>query len=160
MQLALAEGDTCKAMLPPPPTCTAATKFEPASKDLAQALELDPNQANSNFLVGLIAEKTGDQRNAINFYSYALRSNPDYSPAYNNRGSIYFDLGQKDLAMADYNDAIRCDPQNAWAWANRGILFSHFRNRKQAISDLNRALDIDPNLQHARENLRKLGVRR
>lgn len=160
VQIANEEGDTCKAMLPRPPSCSTATKYEPASKDLAQSLELDPDQADANFLTGFIAEKTGDKRKAIDFYTYALRANRDYGPAYNNRGTIYFDLRQLDLAMADYNEAIRVDPQNAWTWANRGVLFTYFRNRKQAISDLNRALDIDPNFAYARDNLRRLGVRR
>lgn len=159
LQLAIAEGDTCKAMLPPPPSCSSATKFEPASKDLEQSLALDPNQAEANFLVGLIADKTGDKRKAIDYYTYALRANRDYGAAYNNRGVVYADLGQNDLAMADYNEALRCDPQNAWAWANRGVLFSFYRNKKQAISDLRRALAIDENLSYARENLRRLGVR-
>lgn len=135
-------------------------KVRTGIKGLAQSLELDPDQADANFLTGFIAEKTGDKRKAIDFYTYALRANRDYGPAYNNRGSIYFDLSQLDLAMADYNEAIRVDPQNSWAWANRGVLYTYFRNKKQAISDLNRALDIDPNFNYARENLRKLGVRR
>jgi tetratricopeptide (TPR) repeat protein len=159
LQMALAEGDTCKAMLPPPPSCSSATKFEPAAKDLEKSLALDPNQAEANFLVGLIADRTGDKRKAIDYYTYALRANRDYGAAYNNRGVVYADLGQNDLAMADYNEAIRCDPQNAWAWANRGVLFTYYRNKKQAISDLRRALAIDENLSYARENLRRLGVR-
>ena len=160
LQLAIAEGDTCKAMLPPQPSCSSATKFEPAAKDLEQSLALDPNQAEANFLVGLIADRTGDKRKAIDYYTYALRANRDYGAAYNNRGVVYADLGQNDLAMADYNEAIRCDPQNAWAWANRGVLFTYYRNKKQAISDLRHALEIAPDLAYARDNLRKLGVRR
>lgn len=159
LQIALAEGDTCKTMIPPPPTCSTATKFEPALRDLDQALALDPNQAEANFLVGLIADKTGDQRKAIDYYTYALRGNRDYGAAYNNRGVLYANLGQYDLAMADYNEALRCDPNNAWAWTNRGMLFTYYRNKKQAISDLRRALAIDPNLALARDSLRKLGVR-
>ena len=159
LQLALAEGDTCKRLIPPPPSCSPATKFEPASKDLEQSLALEPNQADGNFLVALIADKTGDKRKAIDYYTYALRANRDYGAAYNNRGVVYADLGQNDLAMADYNEALRCDQNNAWAWANRGVLFTFYRNKKQAISDLRRAVAIDPNLQYARDNLRRLGVR-
>jgi len=159
LQLAIAEGDRCKTMLPPPPTCSPATKFEPALKDLETSLALDPNQAEANFLVGLIADRSGDKRKAIDYYTYALRTNRDYGAAYNNRAVVYADLGQNDLAMADYNEAIRCDANNAMAWANRGVLFSRFRNKKQAISDLRRALAIDNSLAYARDNLKQLGVR-
>lgn len=159
VQLALAEGDTCQAMLPPPPSCSPATKFQAGLSDLEQSLALNSNDADVNFLIGLIADKSGEKRRAIDYYTYALKSNPTLTSAYNNRGVIYADMGQKDLAMEDYNAAIRSDAQNASAWANRGILFTYYRNRKQAIADLRQALAIDPNLQYARENLRRLGAR-
>jgi tetratricopeptide (TPR) repeat protein len=96
---------------------------------------------------------------AIDFYTYALKYNPNDTTAYNNRGVIYADMGQQNLALADYNEAIRCDPKNAWAWANRGITNAVLRNRKQAIADLRQALAIDPTHQLARDSLRRLGVR-
>lgn len=159
LYLAINEGDACQAMIPPPRSCTPATKFEPAVKDIQEALAIDPNDANANVLMALVADKSGDKRRAIDFYTYALKANPNDSAAYNNRGVIYADMGQQNLAMADYNEAIRCDPKNAWAWANRGITNAALRNRKQAIADLRQALAIDPNHQSARENLRRLGVR-
>jgi tetratricopeptide (TPR) repeat protein len=159
LYLAINEGDACKAMIPPSPSCTPATKFEPAVKDLQEALAIDPNDANANVLMALVADKSGDKRRAIDFYTYALKANPNDTTAYNNRGVIYADMGQQNLAMADYNEAIRCDPNNAWAWANRGITNAALRNRKQAIADLRQALAIDPNHQFARQTLRSLGVR-
>lgn len=159
LYLAITEGDTCKTMIPPPPSCSPATKFAPALKDIQEALAIDPNDANANVLMALVADKSGDKRRAIDFYTYALKANPNDSSAYNNRGVIYADMGQQNLAMADYNEAIRCDPKNAWAWANRGITNAALRNRKQAIADLRHALAIDPDHQFARETLRRLGVR-
>ena len=159
LYLALTEGDTCKAMLPPPPSCSPATKFEPAVKDLQEALAIDPNDSNANMLMALVADKSGDKRRAIDFYTYALKYNPNDTTAYNNRGVIYADMGQQNLALADYNEAIRCEPKNAWAWANRGITNAVLRNRKQAIADLRQALAIDPTHQLARDSLRRLGVR-
>jgi tetratricopeptide (TPR) repeat protein len=159
VQIALEEGDTCQSMIPPPPSCSPATKFEAAVKDLEQVLAINPNEGEANFFVGLIADRTGNKRKAIDFYTYALKADPDNTRAYNNRGVLYADMGQRDLAMSDYNEAIRSDPKNVMAWANRGILYSNYRNRKQAIADLRQALAIEPSNEFARKSLRKLGVR-
>jgi Flp pilus assembly protein TadD len=51
--------------------------------------------------------------------------------AYNNRGVIYGNSRQRELAFADYNDAIRTDPNNKYAWANRGALFASVGQRRK-----------------------------
>ena len=52
----------------------------------------------------------------------AIRLNPLYALAFNNRGYIYVKKGDYNRAMADYNEAIRLDPKYALALCNRGLL--------------------------------------
>ena len=80
-------------------------------KDLQEALAIDPNDSNANMLMALVADKSGDKRRAIDFYTYALKYNPNDTTAYNNRGVINADMGQQNLALADYNEAIRAIPK-------------------------------------------------
>lgn len=159
-QIAMAEGDACKRMIPPDPSCNEGTKFKPAVLDFEQALLAKPDLAEAHFQMGWIADSTGDKRKAIESYTYALKSDPNNSTAYNNRGVIYGDMGQKDLALADYNDAIRVDPNNKFAWANRGALYGSIRRkRNEAIADFRRALQIDPSYDYAVRGLKKLGAK-
>jgi len=160
IQAALAEGDSCKRMIPPDPSCNDNQKYLPALLDLEQALLAKPEYAEAHFQIAWVAGQMGNKRKAIESYTYALKADPNYSTAYNNRGVIYGDMGQRDLALADYNDAIRTNPKNQYAWANRGVLLAgRRRGRKQAIADLRQALAIDPSYEYAINALRKLGVR-
>jgi tetratricopeptide (TPR) repeat protein len=47
---------------------------------------------------------------AIEDYTAALRIDPDYAAAYNNRGWVYYRKGLYDQAIEDYTAALRIDP--------------------------------------------------
>ncbi|MGB0384758.1 MAG: tetratricopeptide repeat protein [Ardenticatenaceae bacterium] len=46
-------------------------------------------------------------------YSEAIRLNPDYALAYNNRGFAYEKKGERDLAIADYRKAVELGNERA-----------------------------------------------
>ena len=50
----------------------------------------------------------------------AIRLNPDYADAYNNRGISKSNLGHPEAAISDYDEAIRLNPNEAKAYGNRG----------------------------------------
>ena len=49
----------------------------------------------------------GDKQGAIVDYNEAIRINPNYDDAYNNRGNAKSELGDKQGAIADYREAAR-----------------------------------------------------
>ena len=57
--------------------------------------------------------------NAIADYSEAIRLQPDYAFAFNNRGVAHKAKGDYDGALQDYNEAIRLQPDYALALNNR-----------------------------------------
>ena len=64
-----------------------------------------------------------DYDHAIADYSQAIRLNPDYAEAYNNRGLAYSLTGKTEMAnaIADYSQAIKLRPTYAYAYNNRGV---------------------------------------
>ena len=52
-------------------------------------------------------EDLGQHQRAIQDYDQAIRLNPRYAEAYNNRGIAYKNLGQHQRAIQDYDEAIR-----------------------------------------------------
>ena len=62
---------------------------------------------------------------AIADYTEAIRLNPDYAEAYNNRGFIHNMKGDYDDAIADYTEAIRLNPKNPNCYCNRGIAYEN-----------------------------------
>ena len=61
-----------------------------------------------------------DAQEKISYYSKAIALDPNYAIAYNNRGSVYYDLDEYRLALNDYNKAIALKPDYAIAFNNRG----------------------------------------
>jgi tetratricopeptide (TPR) repeat protein len=53
----------------------------------------------------------GDLDRAIADYSKAAETNPQFAPAYNNRGNAYSAKGNLDLVFADYNKSDRARPE-------------------------------------------------
>ena len=63
-------------------------------------------------------------------FSMAIHLKPDSPQALNNRGSLYVEKGQIELAIHDFDEAIRLRPDYADALRNRAIASK--RTREQA----------------------------
>ena len=81
---------------------------------------------------------------AIEAYSLAIDLKPDYAPAYNNRGIVYFGKDEVDKAIRDYTEAIKHQPDDAIAYNNRGNVYTKKGNLDSAISDYDTAIEIQP----------------
>jgi tetratricopeptide (TPR) repeat protein len=80
-----------------------------------------------------LARPPNDADGKIADYSEAIRLNPVYAAAFNNRGNALRTKGDENGAIADYNEVIRLDSQDAAAYNNRG-------NARWAKDDLNGAI--------------------
>lgn len=75
----------------------------------------------------------------------AIQLNPNYSPAYVERGNIFFLLQEYEKAIKDLNLAIRLDPHFAFPYYSRGLVYCSLQENDKAIKDLNQAIKLDPN---------------
>ena len=80
-----------------------------------------------------------DFEGAIKLYSEAIELNPNYAESYNNRGNVYYDLGQKIYAIQDYSKAIKLNPNYAEAYYNRGVYYENLGQKKEAKADFAKA---------------------
>jgi tetratricopeptide (TPR) repeat protein len=85
-----------------------------------------------------------DPQRAIADYNEAIRLDPEFAMAYNNRGSAYGANKDYDRAIENYNEAIRLDPDYVEAYINRGHAYSEQKDYERAIADFNEALHLDP----------------
>lgn len=81
---------------------------------------------------------------AIREYSEALRVDPHYAPALNNRGIAYRETGQLLAAIDDFTALIRDQPTNVFAYNNRANVFRQKNEPDFAMADLTMAISIDP----------------
>jgi tetratricopeptide (TPR) repeat protein len=105
-------------------------------------------------------KKIGSVKNAdeaIDKYTKAIKIDPKFGKAYNNRGIAYMWKKQYDPAIADFNKAIELDPKNGKAYNNRAIVYSYQGETSKALQDLKKAqslgIAVDPDFLKEMENL-------
>ncbi|MFN5595247.1 MAG: tetratricopeptide repeat protein, partial [Aphanizomenon sp.] len=84
----------------------------------------------------------GDKQAAIDDFTQAIKINPNYDKAYNNRGSVRDDLGDKQGAIDDYTLAIKFNPNLAQAYNNRGVVRKELGDKQGAIDDFQQAANL------------------
>jgi tetratricopeptide (TPR) repeat protein len=106
--------------------------------------------------------KQGAYDEAIALLTLILNQEPNSSIDYNNRGLIYFKLGQYPQALKDYNRAIFLNPRLDNAYNNRANYYIAVGNLSKALKDYQKALNYNPTNFRALLNLgityRELGL--
>ena len=90
--------------------------------------------------------KQQEYENAIQYYTESIKSKPDYTPAYNNRGNAYSRIGKFQNAIEDYNKAIEIQPDYAQAYNNLGVIYYKKGDYNRAIEDYDKAIELKPDL--------------
>lgn len=79
---------------------------------------------------------------AIYNYTEAIKRNPKFVKAYNNRGIAYVGRQQYDLAIADFNKAIKLDPKNGKVYNNRAVAYWQKGEVARARQDIQKAQSL------------------
>ncbi|MGA9111573.1 MAG: tetratricopeptide repeat protein [Smithella sp.] len=95
-------------------------------------------------LAFLTWQQCGYWKDSMDLWNHTLKVTDYNWLVYNNRGVIYYDLGNYNQAIEDYNRAIEIKPDYAMAYDNRGNAYSSLGNYRQAIEDYNGAIKIKP----------------
>jgi tetratricopeptide (TPR) repeat protein len=141
-------------------------KFEQARQELEKALQVEAYKEPAKRALMLLADlKNGkikpattifffkgaehilknQEEDAIIQYSNAIKSDPLYAIAYDNRGLLYLNRGDFVKAAADFSRAIELDPDFADAYLNRGIAYALGTGQYvAAISDYAKAIELNP----------------
>ena len=83
-------------------------------------------------------------KRAIEDYDEAVKLNPEYAEAYNNRGVAYAGLNRHERAIEDYDVAVKLNPDYAAAYYNRGSAYAGLNRHERAIEDYDEAVKLNP----------------
>ena len=97
-----------------------------AMHDFAAVARLGDPRAH--FWTGLVYADRGDYSEAVDAYSAAIRSVPDYVVAFQNRGLAYFHLGLYRRAADDFQQLLARDPDNDRARTQRDLALAQLRH--------------------------------
>ncbi|GAB6393685.1 MAG: tetratricopeptide repeat protein [Treponematales bacterium] len=89
---------------------------------------------------------------AIKKFDKALKTEPDYTEAYCNRGNAHYSKGEYDKAITDYTAALKIKPDYLNALYNRGTAYAIKGEYEVAIEDYTAALKIKPKFPEALNN--------
>ena len=109
-------------------------------------------EAQAWFSIGYFLSEKADHEAELDAYTRAIRLNPNYAAAYNNRGLVKHALRQHEAALADYDAALRLNPNSVEAYNNRGLAKHALRQHEAALADYDAALRLNPNYAAAYNN--------
>ncbi len=95
-------------------------------------------------LLGQLAVRDGEARQAIAFFREAVRADPTLADAHLNLGVLYHEAGDYEAAVAEFLEAIRVDPAYALAYMNLGNSYRKMGRFDQAEEAYRQALKLDP----------------
>jgi tetratricopeptide (TPR) repeat protein len=98
--------------------------------------------ADDFFLRASAKHDRKDYEGAIADYTQAIRINPNYAEAYNNRGWVRNRAGDFQGAIADLNQVIRINPNDANAYFSRGLARSDLGDKQGVIADCQKAAQL------------------
>jgi len=93
---------------------------------------------------GYEAYVKSDYDTAINYYNFAIESEPNNASIYNLRGNAYFSKHDYENAIIDYSKAITIQPNYHIYYTNRGQAYLNLRKYENAELDLTKAIQLKP----------------
>ena len=79
---------------------------------------------------------------AVEYWSKAIKINPNYIEAYNGRGNAFIKLHNLDEAIINFNQAIKINPNYFEAYNNLGNAFINLEKLNQAMASYDKAINI------------------
>ena len=118
-----------------------------------QALEMEKEDEDVYFNLGVVMGRLGKVDESISCYKKALEIFPDYAEAYNNLGNQYVVKGNLDQASEAFTSALEVFPDYAIAENNLGNALGRQGKTMEAGEHFLRAVELDPSYVEARYNL-------
>ncbi len=120
-------------------------EIKPAIDDYLASIKANGNDSSAYTRLGdLLLNKANDPKNAVNFFSDALKRQPKLVHGYVARGRAYLAMDQLELALTDLNEAVSLNPNVAATYDYRGDIFLARRELDAALSDYSKALKLEP----------------
>lgn len=101
------------------------------------------------------ASDARQHKEALALLDALLAAHPDFAEAWNQRASVYWQMGRYDESMADCRRVLELNPQHYGAWQGLGICQLESGDLAGACESLRIALHILPHDEPTRQSLRR-----
>lgn len=114
-----------------------------AQNDFIEAARLAPDDIQPLYQLGIIGVGLGEIPEALEYFNVIIERQPDYAPAYFQRGYAYAQNGDYLLAISDYTAAIALDDTVADFYRALGDAHYELDNTAQALAAYERYIQLD-----------------
>jgi tetratricopeptide (TPR) repeat protein len=115
----------------------------PGCTALIQRPGIEPEQLSSAFAMRALGYSLkGQYDTAIADYDAAIRINPDFAVALNNRAWAYFRSGRPQQGLADVEKSLKLNPLSEHSWDTRAHIRQAGGNFTGAFDDYEKAVQI------------------
>jgi len=141
----------------------AKNEFDEAEKELKDASELDANDPDIDYQLGMFYQKRENYPAAFEALENAIQKDADYAGAYYQIGRTavfsgdHFDRGIECLQQYIKKDIPPGQPSRAHAHWRLGMLYEKAGDVEKAKQEYRTALELDPSIEDAKTALDKLG---
>ena len=128
-------------------------KFNEANKLIEQSLLHDDSDFFTLNIKGLILSKENSFSKAIDYFSKAIKINPEYTDSYNNLGNCYYELEDFDKSFKYFKKSYSLNKFDISSIINISNILSLKNKYNSSINLLKKVLKVDPNNKKALFNL-------
>lgn len=115
---------------------------EKALADIRKYLIYYPADKTALSMAGKIESASGDNLNAIKYFSENLKLHPNDAECYIDRANAYFISKSWEWAIKDYAMSLDLNPGNSDAWLNKGISLLNSGKHDDACHDFRKSFSV------------------
>jgi len=131
-------------------------KYGESEKLLTKALELEPDNPEANYALGMLYARQDNFEDALKYLKKAMAIRPDYPDALNNLGVLFIRAQRYSEAEEQFKTCIRIAPNFDQAYLNLARLYVVLKNEDKAKEILNELLKLQPQHKMAQQALEML----
>lgn len=135
-------------------TYYSVKRYEEARRALEKTITLKPDVA-AEYLLGMIADSTGDTASALLRFQSILKSEPHYGPAHTAIGTIYVKQNNYSGAKTELEQAVGLNDRDLSAFYQLGLVYNKLGQKDRAKQMFDRA----EQLREAQRNQEKIGFK-
>jgi tetratricopeptide (TPR) repeat protein len=130
-----------------------AGQLQNAEDIYRQIIKNEPENANANHLLGVLALQVGKNDIAVQFISKAIEKDSSQYSYYSSLGDAFHRQGELDGAIESYRRALSINPGSVQAYGNLGNALRDQGKLDEAIESYEKVLSIQPDSAQAHYSL-------
>lgn len=135
-------------------------QFEAAERSLTSVLALAPDDVDATRMLGMVAQRRGNQAQAVDCFRKVLGAWPEDADLRIWLGIALYEHGEIAAAVAELREACRLAPASPSAWFNLGEALGREAYTEEAVAALLQTLELDPAHIQARLSLARVQANR